>query len=96
MAAPESREQRPADLGLDLVGLEIRIGPHPDRAADIVDQHVDPPEAGDRLRHSGRRACVGFEVGAEACRPLPHFSRDIGDELGAVDQQHLRTFGSSA
>ena len=68
----------------------------PDRAADVVDQHVDPLEPGEGLGHHGLGACVGFEVGLEGGRDTAgsgDFGNDVIDQIGAVDGQYRAAFG---
>ena len=88
VAAPQGRHQRAADLGLDLRGLEGGEGPHPDRAADIVDQDVDAAEQAGRLGHRRDRAVVAFEVAAKGLGAVARLDRDVADEIRPVDQQH--------
>lgn len=51
VAAPQRRHQRAPDLRFDLPRLEAVVGPHADRATDIVDQDVDAPETSDGFGH---------------------------------------------
>ena len=88
-AAPHRREQRAPDLGLDLrLGvLRVRLGP--DRAADVVDQDVDPAEPVAGRGHGRRRAEVALQVGDErdGLRALGgELVRHLVHEVGAVDQ----------
>ena len=97
VAAVERRHQRAADFRVDLRRLEFGERPHPDRAADAIDQHVDAAERVDRARHRRARAVVRLEIRDEAGRvAAARFGRDLGHEIRAIDEQHLAALGRRA
>ena len=51
VAAPERWHERPANLRFDLSWLETIVGPHADRATDIVYENVEAAEAADCFGH---------------------------------------------
>src|SRR4051795_8991079 len=88
-AAPEGREQRAADLRLDLVLAVVGIGLGPDRAAHIVDQDVDPAETLVSLGHDPRAVVVPLEVSPDGDRLGAggvELVAQLGDEFRAVDE----------
>jgi hypothetical protein len=70
MAHIERGEERATDFGVDLFRLELGIGPHADRAADIVDEDVDPAEQIERAGRGGGGAGMGFQIGDERMAPI--------------------------
>ena len=96
MAAVERREQRAADLLIDLVRLEVGEGPHPNGAADIVDQDVDAAEAGQCGLHRAGCPIVGLQVAAVGEGLGAGLGRDFADEVRPIDQQNPPTLGGDA
>jgi hypothetical protein len=95
MTTPERRHQRAADLRFDLRRLEAIVGPHADRATDIVDENVDASEATGCF---GQGACgpfVGLKVAYEATPSVARFRRDVTYEVRAIDEQDIAPFGRS-
>src|SRR3981081_4946500 len=60
--APERREERAADLCLDLRFLILRERLGPNRAADVINQDVDAAEARSCQLHRSGRAAKHFKV----------------------------------
>src|SRR3954454_10121961 len=88
-AAPEGREQRAADLRLDLVLAVVGIWLGPDRAAHVVDQDVDPAETLVSLGHDPRAVVVPLEVSPDGDRLGAggvELVAQLGDEFRAVDE----------
>jgi hypothetical protein len=94
MAHIERGEERATDLGVDLLRLELGIGPHADRAADIVDEDVDAPEQLERAGHRGGRPGMGLQIGDEGL--TSRLKGHLLDEIGPVDEEHLAPFGNGA
>jgi hypothetical protein len=80
--APERREERAADLCLDLRFLILRERLGPNRAADVINQDVDAAEARSCPLHRCGRAAKTFQVcdGGErlGSRLLPHLLDEVG------------------
>ena len=51
LAAPQRRVQGARQFKFDLLLAVLRVGLPPDRAANVVDEHVDPAKRGNRLLH---------------------------------------------
>ena len=66
----------------------------PDRAANVVDEHVDAAEGVECGLHGMLGACVGFQIRRDSVR-LTAGCGDFGlhfvDQFGAVHQQRLGT-----
>ncbi|MNZ71921.1 hypothetical protein D3C78_902880 [compost metagenome] len=98
MATPQGREQRTTHLGLDLRCLVVLERFGPDGAADVVDQHIEAPEALDGGLHHPAAFVVLLKVGGQGQhlsgrgQLLLHFEH----QLGTIHQDQLRPFGCHA
>ncbi len=96
MAAPKSWPQRTVDFSHNLVGFIIPIGLSPDRAADIVDRHVDLAELiGNRPVQFGRSLAFlevedgGVDIAAIVPQAIDRSLRCVSRSVG---NDHDRAF----